>query len=88
MKSIYKYKLNLAHTEVELPEGSKVVHFGMQRNELCMWVEQVVESNLEPISRSYWVIGTGHEIPNIDGLRHLGTALDGGFVWHLYGQQL
>jgi len=63
-----------------MPVDSKVVHFGMQNGTAMVWVEVNV-TNLVAL-RDLRIYGTGHEIP--EDSRHVGTCLDGEFVWHLY----
>jgi hypothetical protein len=80
MKTIYKYKIE--GTEIiSLPPNAKVIHAAMQNGAPHIWVEYPVnDSELE--SRTFMVCGTGFELEDDD--IHLGSMIDGMFVWHIY----
>jgi len=87
-------------TEVVLPVSLyQPVHFGFQKSERwdpdlkttiysvvpTLWVEQWLpekghEFRTEKVT--FEVFGTGHHIPV--GALHIGTAIEGAYVWHLY----
>lgn len=87
-------------TEVELPVSLyQPVHFGFQKGETwdpelrttiyhnvpTVWVEQWLpekghEFRTEQVV--FEVFGTGHEIPV--GATHIGSVIEGMYVWHLY----
>lgn len=51
-----------------------------------VWIETEVADNFPEggyDTRQAQVFGTGHHIP--DGTEHIGSCLDGGLVWHVYG---
>lgn len=49
-----------------------------------VWTVETVNSLLECAApkRTVQVFGTGHRVP--DGAEHMGSALDGPLVWHLF----
>lgn len=87
-------------TEVELPVAlHKPVHFDIQKGEVydfdlettiysatpTLWVEQWLpeegyDFRMETVT--YEIFGTGHHVPV--GALHIGSVIDGAFVWHLY----
>ena len=81
MKTIYKYKLDGGRTTtLELPELARVIHCAIQGDEYCIWVR--VDTDAPKVKRSFTIVGTGWEIE--DSLGHVGTILDGAFVWHIF----
>lgn len=87
-------------TEVVLPVSLyKPVHFGLQKTDEydpslqttiyrkvpTVWVEQWLPEKDEQFRTEkvvFEIFGTGHHIPV--GALHIGSVIDGGFVWHLY----
>jgi hypothetical protein len=69
---------------IEMPVGAVVRHFGKQGASLFLWAE--VDSDAPIELRDVAVIGTGWAAPE-DGT-HLGTVMDGPFVWHLYARRV
>jgi hypothetical protein len=67
---------------VPMPAGARVLHVGTQRpRHLCVWAE--VDGLAGLVERRFLVRGTGHPLPADRG-PHLGTVIDGPFVWHVY----
>lgn len=64
-----------------LPADAQIIHVGMQNGKLCYW-EEHSGNGLAMVLMQYRVVGTGHAIPLTAD--YIGTAFDGGFVWHLY----
>lgn len=91
MRTIWKYELPIGDVagEIEMPLGARIIHVDQQRSMVAtMWAEIPVPPGVPPSElaterRAFVVVGTGHTIPG-DGLTHVGTVLDGPFVWHLY----
>lgn len=80
MRTIHKYNLSQGQT-FKLPVGSKLLHIAMQAGSICAWFEvDAVGETTE--KRSFVIVGTGHMVP--EGTSHVGTVLDGIFVWHIY----
>lgn len=84
MKTIYKYPAPLTvfveHVQA-LPVGAKFCHLGKQAGLPMMWFEVDPEQR-ETESRVFFFTGTGRLVENHS--THLGTVIDGPFVWHLY----
>lgn len=95
-KTVYKYPLRMdGPTEIELPVAlHKPVHFDIQSTEgqvwlhsatPTLWVEQWLPEEGEEFRTEkvvFEIFGTGHHIPV--GALHIGSVIDGAFVWHLY----
>ena len=83
MKTIYKYPIPVIDgwQEFDLPECADLVHFATDPiGALCMWAE--IDTLAPTEVRRFCIVGTGHPIP--DGAKHMGAAIQGPFVWHLY----
>lgn len=63
------------------------IHVDMQRGVPCMWFEVPInEKSLQDLQEvELTCVGTGHMFPD-DGRFHLGTLIDGDFVWHYYAK--
>lgn len=80
MKTVWKFPVGLEPSMV--PLGHRVVHVAMQGADLCVWAE-VEDDPQRPMVAVQWrVIGTGHPVPAVG--EHVGSCLDGAFVWHVY----
>lgn len=84
-RTVWKYKLNMGATQMVLPLGSKVLLVGEQQGEPHIWVEQDPTDGADGIQYTFYIVGTGHELPT--GHAHLdyqGSYFSGPFVWHIY----
>lgn len=87
-ETIYKYPVPLEDRfELELPPRAGVVHFAEQDGEVFVWVRLNPEARKE--TRTFYVRGTGHPLPEGRVLGHVGTCFHRGgeFVWHLFQDQ-
>lgn len=90
MKRIYKYHINFdRHQVLPLPQDAQFLHIDYQNNSLCLWF--MIDSTKPTTLIKLEVIGTGWEIPDLPPLnnqpvirKHLGTVLQGQFVWHIF----
>lgn len=92
MRTIHKYVIPFAPDTgehgrfvIETREVATFLHVALQprpmgRFAAVIWAE--VDTDSKPEVEELVVLGTGGEVPK--GARHLGTWLDGPFVWHLY----
>lgn len=85
MKTIWKYKLTEYKTMLELPVGYEILCVNTQQfDEIYVWVrvdtKQEFSSNV-----TFYLVGTGREIPNND-LYYIGTVFLMGknFVFHVF----
>lgn len=83
MKTIWKFPIFDWVDEIKIPRDAKVVHVAIQETVPTIWAE--VELNNEFVGRGVAVIGTGQPVP-ADSATHVGTVLDGIWVWHVYLQ--
>lgn len=81
MRRIYKWTL-LPTSKVPWSPGDRVLMVADQRGTLTLWAEQE-DGNTVPY-REFVVVGTGFEAPA--GLEHVGSAVCGEFVWHVYAE--
>lgn len=85
MRTVWKYEFPIDRIagDVEMPEGARIIHVDQQREMVATWWAEIPDPTAPLVARTFVVVGTGHTIPG-DGLTHVGTVLDGPFVWHLY----
>jgi hypothetical protein len=81
MRSVWKYNLSQAVFPVSVPVGARPVHVGAQGSDVCIWFE--VDTEAEQAELALHVVPTGGAVPFF--VEHLGTAIVGAFVWHVYG---
>ena len=81
-KKVFKYPLLFVDgwQSVDMPNGAHPVFVAMQHGKLTVWAEVDTEEPLYPVELGIW--GTGHNIP--DDAEHVGSTLDGLFVWHVW----
>ncbi len=80
---VLKHKLNMGLTQIELPVESKVVLAGVQDGVIYIWVEQPTGDVAKHIE-TFYVIGTGRDITGHKNMDHVGSVLQGPFIWHIY----
>jgi hypothetical protein len=82
MRTIHKYAIP-QYAMFQVPEGFKTVHVDNQYELVTVWIE--IDTDVtELVTVEWFIVGTGHIIP--DGTEHVGTCLahHGEFVWHIY----
>lgn len=84
MQTIYKYKLPIEATVIlHMPGGrNNCVLVAEQDGELTIWFE--VDTAMLEIARTLHIVGTGQPVKNLHLKTHLGSAVVGAFVWHVY----
>lgn len=95
-RTIHKYAIPFAsgtgehgRFSIETHEEGKFLHVALQPHPMggpvpVIWAE--VDTDSKPETEELVVLGTGSEVPK--GAQHLGTWLDGPFVWHLYALEV
>jgi hypothetical protein len=66
-----------------MAHDARFLHFAIQDGQAMAWFE--VRTDSTKTERNIKIYGTGAEIPL--NSTHLGTCLDGIFVWHLYEEE-
>lgn len=86
-KTIHKYPLIFTGSgAIETPEWWHPVLVGIDPTGApCVWA--LVDTDHMMIRRSLMIFGTGHSIPALIG-DHLGSFVDGAFVWHVFDRGL
>lgn len=87
MKTIYKYRVEVLNRPIiQMPRGAEIlcVQKDEKIDEACIWA--VVDLEEEPEYRFFEIVGTGHEIRELEKKKYIGTfQLSGGlFVGHLF----
>lgn len=88
MRVIHKYPFEADATKIQklkLPHGGRIVFVGLDCDRVpALWIEFEKDASvLRP--EDIFVIGTGMDIPGY-ARHHLGTFLQGIFVWHIYSR--
>jgi hypothetical protein len=63
-----------------VPLGAKPLYADLQHGEIVWWAE--VDPEAPTLRVDVITVGTGWDIP--ESAKHVGTVLDGAFVWHVY----
>lgn len=84
MKTIYKYKLELADVQpVNMPMNAEILCAKVQDGNICIWA--LVDSNAPMIRRVIEIIGTGNPIADVGRSRkYIGTVEQNPFIWHIF----
>ena len=84
-RRVWKYKLNMGATALTLPEGARVLFVGEQHGDPHIWVEQSSADNVPGNNYSFYVVGTGHVLPEGNVYcEYVGSYISDPFVWHIY----
>lgn len=79
---VWKYPLLVQEEQVIwMPEGAKVILLAMQGAVPTLWA--MLDPEKVAVPRRIVLHGTGHEF-DATGLEHLGSVVDGRFVWHYF----
>ena len=83
---IWKYSLHLISKQfIDVPLGAERVHFGIQGNQICLWLK--VDVSQQKSQTEIICVGTGEEISG--GLEHIGTVvLPNLEVYHYFWRSL
>jgi hypothetical protein len=80
MKMIFRYVLPVNDNIHTLTLSGEIVHVASRKSgQVEVWA---LHGDGVPATRRFRIVGTGHRLPD-EAIRHVGTALDGPFVWHL-----
>ncbi len=81
MKRVYKFPVHfMASFSYPMSADAEIVHVALQDGQPHFWF--CTDTLAPPVSRHFQVFGTGHDIPH--NAKHLGSWLEGAFVWHLF----
>lgn len=95
MRTIWKFPLNFGvwnDVEVGMDDTATIVLTAIDpaSSAPAVWIEH--DPSASPVTMSFFVVGTGQEVPGStrledDGMspvEHVGSMIDGDFVWHVY----
>lgn len=85
MTTIYKYPIEITQRQqVDLPAGAKILTADLDpAGTPCIWA-QVNPAVTEREKRMIWILGTAHQLSDLDGINYLNTFRQGPFVWHVF----
>lgn len=88
MRTVYKFLIPFASNAEESPPMPvspsapiRLTGLDPRSGQPAVWLEVETEADQGP-GRRMMAFGTGHDIPK--GLTHVGSLIDGSFVWHIY----
>ncbi len=81
MNAVWKYAISSGVTRLEVPIGATFLHADVQGGQACVWA--IVDPASGTETRHILFRGTGYYIEH-QIVRHIGTMLDGPFVWHVF----
>jgi hypothetical protein len=84
-RTIYKYTLEIVDNQsIEVPTGAEFLTVQIQHGKLCVWA--IVDPSRRTEFEHFFIVGTGHPIPSLETLQHLGTVqlAGGSLVWHVF----
>jgi hypothetical protein len=69
---------------VSMPTGAEVISAGVQWDKINVWA--IVDPDAPISTRFFFVIGTGHEFPEGDGVKFINTVqlIGGSLVMHIF----
>lgn len=87
MRSVHKHPFSHLSQplQVQCSRLAKVVLVDTQGGVPTVWIDDERDEAIHTMRRNFMVIGTGHPIP--DGATHVGSLMQGAFVWHVYQLQ-
>ena len=83
MLQVYKYPI-YDNAVIEMPMGAKIIHVDIQlshESQISLWA--IVDPKKETEKRNFVIYGTGWDLSE-DKMNHIGTVMDGIFVWHIF----
>jgi hypothetical protein len=82
MRTVWKYDVHPGRFDVEMPLGAEILEVQCQHDDPVMWV--LVDGDPKTEVRTFVTAGTGHELPAMTRLQHIGTWQQNDLVWHLF----
>lgn len=86
MSVIYRYSLVIGQTTaLDMPAGAQALSVAIKpgHDDVSLWALVTRGGFLQTELRSFSVVGTGWDFDPA-GHEFVGTALQGGFVWHVF----
>jgi hypothetical protein len=81
MTTIWKFPA-FAEATALVGDDPMIVHVGKDpQGEVCVWIEHDPAPEMKPVE--WLIVGTGHSFDQT-GKVHVGSVVDGAFVWHVY----
>lgn len=85
MRKVFKYIVEVSDEVQEhlIPRGAVEHHVDLNpadESQLAIWF--VVEADNPPVTRKFFVRGTGQAFP--DFAKYMGTVRSGMFMWHVF----
>lgn len=85
MKKIWKFQVPTPFNSefINVPQGGEVIHV----ENAHMWIEFDTEYECVHVPRRFMTVGTGVALTDSDNIHHVGTFMDGQYVWHVYEER-
>lgn len=84
MITIWKFIIDPADMETEMPEGAQLLHAHEQLGDMCVWA--IVDTSHPMVIRRFVIFGTGHPMGDECMDPYVGTVhlMDRALVFHLF----
>jgi hypothetical protein len=83
MITIWKFALRVAsECVIDISGTPEFLTAQMQCGRLCVWA--IIDDAKPYQRRLIRTLGTGHDASGVSINRHIGTVIDGTFVWHIF----
>lgn len=81
---VFKYPFDILTIQIiELPEGARPIHVGLDPNgRCCLWC--IVHPDHRLVRRRLIVVGTGQRLGEAAEYSHVGSFLQTPFMWHVF----
>jgi hypothetical protein len=81
---VYKYPIEIASKQtLLLPVGFYVIRVGLDLNgNPCIWA--IVDPAKSEAEMTVHIVGTGFVVPENMVNRHIGSFVQGSFIWHAF----
>lgn len=80
---IYKHIIDIKDTvRLEIPQYATILKVARQGDQVCVWVQGNTQRPNTHIELR--IFGTGHPMPEDEGLTYIDTVVMDYYVWHIF----
>lgn len=73
---------SLAPIELKIPAFSQYLSAGLQDGQIVVWY--LCNTNNAHSVKTFYVVGTGWNVPFMENPTHIATIQEGHFIWHVF----
>lgn len=83
MLSVFKLTLKtIDEQKIQIQKGSSILKVANQRDKICIWY--MCDPERELIEETFYVVGTGQQVPNTFPGLYIGSVAIDVFIWHVF----